>query len=162
MIVSLIAAMARNHVIGKDNQLPWKLPEDLKRFKAITLGHPIIMGRKTFDSLGRPLPGRENIVLSRRPGLVLPGATVFGSLAEAFERFAGTDNEVFVIGGAEIYAQALSRADRLYLTRIDADFPGDAFFPEVDWRAFTEVSCEVFETPLPHRYLVYNSCKKTG
>ncbi len=138
----LIAALASNRVIGRDNQLPWHLPADLKHFKALTLGKPIIMGRKTWDSLGRPLPGRLNLVISRQPELRLEGAEVFESLEQAIQRAdqwareQGVD-ELMLIGGAQLYAQALERADRLYLTRVGLNPEGDAWFPEVsevDWQ----------------------------
>jgi dihydrofolate reductase len=135
--LSLIAALAENRVIGIDNRMPWHLPGDFKYFKATTLGKPIIMGRKTWDSLGRPLPGRLNLVVSRQPGLQLEGAEVFSSLdaaivrAEAWAHEQGVD-EVMLIGGAQLYAQALERADRLYLTRVGLSPEGDAWFPEFD------------------------------
>ncbi|UVJ43813.1 dihydrofolate reductase [Pseudomonas sp. LS1212] len=135
--LSLIAALAENRVIGIDNRMPWHLPGDFKYFKATTLGKPIIMGRKTWDSLGRPLPGRLNLVVSRQPGLQLEGAEVFSSLdaaivrAEAWAREQGVD-ELMLIGGAQLYAQALEQADRLYLTRVGLRPEGDAWFPEFD------------------------------
>lgn len=138
----LIAALAQNRVIGRDNQLPWHLPADLKHFKALTLGKPIIMGRKTWDSLGRPLPGRLNLVVSRQPGLRLDGAEVFASLeaaiarADQWARAQGVD-ELMLIGGAQLYSQALEQAERLYLTRVALNPEGDAWFPdfsEADWR----------------------------
>lgn len=137
----LIAALAQNRVIGRDNQLPWHLPADLKHFKALTLGKPIIMGRKTWDSLGRPLPGRLNLVVSRQPGLQLEGAEVFPSLdaalvrAEAWAREEDAE-ELMLIGGAQLYELGLARAERLYLTRVDLEPQGDAWFPafaEADW-----------------------------
>jgi dihydrofolate reductase len=138
----LIAALADNRVIGRDNQLPWHLPADLKHFKALTLGKPIIMGRKTWDSLGRPLPGRLNLVVSRQPGLQLEGAEVFACLDEALRRAEAWAQEtgaeaLMLIGGAQLYVQGLERADRLYLTRVRLSPEGDAFFPEFserDWR----------------------------
>ena len=138
----LIAALAANRVIGRDNQLPWHLPADLKHFKALTLGKPIIMGRKTWDSLGRPLPGRLNLVVSRQAGLQLEGAEVFASLESAIERASqwaelqGVE-EVMLIGGAQLYEQGLQQATRLYLTRVELSPAGDAWFPayaEQDWR----------------------------
>lgn len=129
-MLSLIAALARNHTVGIANRLPWHLSDDLKYFKATTSGHPIIMGRKTFDSIGRPLPGRHNIVVTRDRNWQAAGVTVVHSIAEAVAA-AGEADEVFLIGGASLYAEALPLADRLYLTEIDADFDGDAFFP--DW-----------------------------
>jgi dihydrofolate reductase len=134
--VSLVAALARNRVIGTGNRLPWHLPEDLRRFKRLTMGAPVIMGRKTHESIGKPLPGRRNIVVTRQPGARWEGCEVAGSL-EAALAAAGDAPEVFVIGGAELYAAALPRADRLHLTLIDAEYEGNAFFPAfdpADWR----------------------------
>lgn len=130
--ISLIAAVAHDNVIGAGNALPWRLPEDLQRFKALTLGHPIIMGRKTFESIGRPLPGRRNIIITRNMEFTAPGCDTSPSVDAALALCAGTTDEVFIIGGAQIYAQALPLADRLQLTEIDADFPGDAHFPVID------------------------------
>ncbi len=138
-IISLIAAVAKNRVIGRGNQLPWKLPEDLRRFRHLTLGHPVIMGRKTFESLGKPLPGRANIVVSRSMG-PLPNVDVYASLETALGAASRMDESVFVIGGGEIYAQALPHAARLHLTEIRADFAGDAQFPEFDRDEWKEVS----------------------
>lgn len=144
-IVTLVAGVARDGAIGRDNALLWRLPEDMARFKALTLGHPVIMGRKTWDSLPakfRPLPGRRNIVLSRQQDLTLDGAEVFASLAAALAACADAD-VVDVIGGAQIYAEALPLADRLELTEVDASFPdADSFFPAWDRRAFTETARE--------------------
>ena len=139
--LTLIAAVARNRVIGSDNALPWRLPADIKRFKELTLGHPIIMGRKTWVSLGRPLPGRSNIVISRDPDFSAPGATVVASLAAALAACAGAQ-EAFVIGGAEIYALALPAAQCLQLTEIDRAFPGDTHFPDFDPSAWRETARE--------------------
>jgi dihydrofolate reductase len=138
----MIAAMADNRVIGLDNTMPWHLPADLKHFKAMTLGKPIIMGRKTWDSLGRPLPGRLNLVISRQQDLQLDGAETFTTLdaalvrAEQWAREQAVE-ELMLIGGAQLYAQALGQAQRLYLTRIEASPAGDAFFPafdEAEWQ----------------------------
>lgn len=126
--VCLVAAVARNGIIGAGGKLPWHLPEDLKQFKQLTLGRPIIMGRRTWDSLGRPLPGRRNIVVTRQAGFAAPGAEVAASVAEAVARCAG-EALAFVIGGSELYATALPVADRLILTEIDADYEGDTRFP---------------------------------
>ncbi|WP_256674182.1 MULTISPECIES: dihydrofolate reductase [Pseudomonas] len=145
----LIAALADNRVIGRDNQLPWRLPADLKHFKALTLGKPIIMGRKTWDSLGRPLPGRLNLVVSRLPGLQLEGAEVFASLeaaivrAEQWAHEQGVD-ELMLIGGAQLYQQALPLAARLYLTRVELSPEGDAWFPEFDAAAWHCTASETF------------------
>ena len=142
--LALIAAMARNRVIGRDNAMPWHLPEDLRYFKATTLGKPIVMGRKTFDSLGRPLPSRTNIVVSRQPDLTLEGAQVFASIDAALsaarqQAQADGVDEVMVIGGDNLYRQTLERADRIYLTRIDSEPEGDAWFPAFDEQAWTVV-----------------------
>ncbi|MDD1016329.1 dihydrofolate reductase [Pseudomonas rubra] len=147
--LSLIAALAENRVIGIDNSMPWHLPGDFKYFKATTLGKPIIMGRKTWDSLGRPLPGRLNLVVSRQPGLQLEGAEVFASLDEAMlraEQWAleqGVD-ELMLIGGAQLYTQAIERglADRLYLTRVELSPEGDAWFPQFDQAQWQRVSSQ--------------------
>lgn len=136
--ISLIAALARNRSIGIDNRLPWHLPEDLKRFKALTMGHPMVIGRRTYDSVGRALPGRTTIVVTRQPGWTAPGVLVARTLDEALDQAVELDGEeVFVGGGQEIFRLALDRAGRMYLTLIDRDFPGDTFFPEFDvsrWR----------------------------
>ena len=143
----LIAALAANRVIGRDNQLPWHLPADLKHFKALTLGKPIIMGRKTWDSLGRPLPGRLNLVVSRQADLQLEGAEVFASLELAIQRASqwaeqqGVD-ELMLIGGAQLYEQAMQQAARLYLTRVELSPSGDAWFPEFDQSLWTLASCD--------------------
>ena len=143
--LALIAAMARNRVIGRDNAMPWHLPEDLRYFKATTLGKPIVMGRKTFDSLGRPLPGRTNIVVSRQPDLTLEGAQVFASIDAALsaarqQAQADGVDEGMLIGGDNLYRQTLERADRIYLTRIDSEPEGDAWFPDFDEQAWTLAS----------------------
>ena len=139
-LVSLVVAAAANGVIGRDNQMPWHVPEDLAHFKRLTLGHPVIMGRKTYESilaaLGKPLPGRTNIVVTRQAGFAAPGCIVTTSFDEAVAAVRDVD-EIFVIGGAEIYRLVLERADRVYLTRIDAAFEGDVTFPALDpavWR----------------------------
>jgi dihydrofolate reductase len=135
--IYLVAALARNGVIGAQGKLPWHLTEDLQHFKKLTLGHPVIMGRRTWASLGKPLPGRENIVVSRQPGFEAPGASVAASFEAAVALCAG-EPLAFVIGGAEIYAAALPLADGLVLTEIDRDYEGDTRFPDWDraaWRA---------------------------
>lgn len=139
--VSVIAALARNRVIGIENRLPWRLPEDLAHFKALTLNHPILMGRKTFESLGRPLPGRTNIVITRNVDYRRDGCLVADSIPAAIALCEDAD-EVFFIGGAELYAQVIPLADRLYLTEVDIDAQGDAWFPDYARSAFREVSRE--------------------
>ncbi len=135
--------MARNRVIGKNNALPWRLSPDLKRFRCITMGHPIIMGRKTYESIGRPLDGRKNIVITRNPEFRPDGVTVAGSIDEALG--LANDDEIMIIGGADIYAQTLSRADRIHLTLIHENFDGDAYFPEIDSKEWKEAEREDIE-----------------
>jgi dihydrofolate reductase len=146
--VSLIVAMARNRVIGVNNTLPWHLPADLKHFKALTMGHHIVMGRKTYESIGKPLPGRTSVVVTRNPDYSAPGVIVANSLQAAIAA-CGDDEEIFVIGGAELYLQAIALANRIYLTEIDADIRGDAFFPEFKPDAWLEVSRETHTQPEP-------------
>ncbi|MBD0788614.1 type 3 dihydrofolate reductase [Vibrio sp. Y2-5] len=130
MIISMIAAMANDRIIGKDNQMPWHLPADFAWFKRCTLGKPVVMGRKTYESIGRPLPGRLNIVISRDPNLNIEGVKVSTSIEEAI-KIAGDVEEVMIIGGGSVYAECLPKAERLYITYIDADVEGDTQFP--DW-----------------------------
>lgn len=149
--MSIIVAMAGNRVIGKDNGLPWRLPGDLKRFKSLTMGHHIIMGRKTFESIGRPLPGRINVVVTRNAAFRPAGVTLAGSVAAAIDLSAG-DSEIFVIGGAELYRESLGLANRIYLTEIHANVEGDTFFPQLDpgeWREFSREHHPA-STPLEH------------
>ena len=135
--------MASNRVIGRDNRLPWRLPADLRRFKELTMGHTLLLGRKTFESIGRPLPGRTMLVVSRQEGYAPEGVSVARSVQEALAqaREAG-ESELFVAGGAEIYRQTLPVADRLHLTRIEEDFAGDVYFPEYDETQWTLVDRE--------------------
>ena len=138
-LVSLLVAVARNGVIGRNNALPWHLPDDLKRFKALTLGHAVVMGRKTYQSIGKALPGRDNIVVTRQPRYAAPGCRVAHTLEDAISAVP-IGKTVYVIGGADIFALALPLASRLDVTEIDADVEGDVFFPEYDrseWRELT-------------------------
>ena len=141
--IAVIVARARNGVIGRENTLPWRLRDDLQLFKQRTLGCPVIMGRKTWESLGRPLPGRLNVVISRQADYTAPGANVVASLAEAIAACENAE-KVFIIGGAQIYAQALDLAEVLWITEVDADVEGDTCFPEFDPDWFGEVSREHF------------------
>jgi len=131
MKLSIVVAMAENGVIGIGNRLPWHLPAELKQFRALTMGHPIVMGRKTFDSIGRPLPGRQNIVITRNTGYAKEGVEVVHSIDEALRR-CSADDEVFVIGGANIYRETITLANRIYLTKVNAVIEGDAFFPSIN------------------------------
>lgn len=146
--LSIVAAMASHRVIGIQNALPWHLPADLKHFRAVTMGKPVIMGRKTYDSIGKPLPGRENIVVTRNLEWSAEGCIVVHSLQEAITRVRSSSQpEACIIGGSEIYQQALAYADCLYLTEIDAAFEGDAFFPERDPTLWKELSRESYIHP---------------
>lgn len=140
-IISLIAAMAKNRIIGKDNQMPWHLPADLGHFKAVTLGKPIIMGRKTYESIGRPLPGRKNIVISTNKAYMLDGCETATSLEEALELVKEVE-EVMIIGGGFLYAQTLSQANKLYLTFIDLVVDGDTLFPDFKTLNIKEIKRE--------------------
>jgi dihydrofolate reductase len=163
MKLSLIWAMARNGVIGRNNALPWHLPEDLRYFKRVTMGKPIIMGRKTWDSIARPLPGRTNIVITRDIQFEAEGVRIVHSLAEALAlashvaHIDGAD-ECIVMGGAEIYALALPQAERLYLTQVHAEVEGDAYFPAFDREQWQELAREDFAAsgpnPYPYSFLV--------
>ncbi len=141
MVISLIVAMSDNRVIGRDGDLPWRLSADLRRFKRLTMGHHIIMGRKTFESIGRLLPGRTSIVISRRQDYDAKGAKLARDLNDAIQ-LAGDDNEVFVIGGAEIYRLALPRVDRIYMTAVHVAIEGDTYFPEFDARQWRLIEDE--------------------
>lgn len=140
MTVTLIAAVARNGVIGIEGRLPWRLPGDLPRLKALTTGHVVVMGRKTFDSIGRALPGRTTVVVTRQPDWSAEGVLVAGSVDDGLALAATVDDDVFVLGGAEIYAATLPRADRLELTEVHAEPPGDTFFPPVEWSHWQETA----------------------
>ena len=164
-MIVLMAAMGRNRELGFGNKLPWHLPDDLKRFKEITRGHSIIMGRKTYESIGKALPERKNIVVTRNAGYQAPGAVVVGSIEEAFKEAGnGGDEDVFVIGGGEIYKLALPYADRMYLTFVDAEIPADTYFPEFsesEWQATNAVPHEADEKHA-HRFVfkTYEKRKK--
>ena len=142
MKISLIVAMATNRAIGLDNKMPWHLSADLKKFKAITMGSPIVMGRKTYESIGRPLPGRSNIIISRNLDYQQTDCLVFNDIKTAIAASSKEADEIFIIGGAELYKATLPLADNLYLTLINQEFTGDTFFPEIDFKAWSEVSRE--------------------
>ncbi len=150
-LISLIVAMAQNGVIGRENSLPWRLPQDLKRFRAFTLGKPILMGRKTFESIGQPLPGRTNLVLTRDRSWFAHGVIVVHSVEEALTQ-AGSSDELVAIGGAEIYRLVLPFARRIYLTHVHADVPGDITFPEFDPTQWADVECSTQPADDEHAY----------
>ena len=164
MKLVIIVAAAKNGVIGRNNQLPWHLPQDLKYFKSVTLGKPVIMGRKTYESIGKPLPGRVNIVVTRSKEWFADGVVVTNGFEQALleaQKVLGTEapasNEVMVIGGAEIYRSSLQFADRIYLTRIDAEPDGDAFFGpinEAEWALVSRVAGDA-DALVKHEFLVY-------
>lgn len=137
----IIAAIASNGVIGKDNTLPWHLPGDMAFFKKTTTGHTIVMGRKNFEDIGRPLPGRRNIVLSRDTAFKANGCEVANSFTDMLDK-TGHDDKTFIIGGAALYEIALEHASKMYLTRIDAEIEGDVYFPDLKWEDWVLVSCE--------------------
>ena len=141
MRLSIVVAMGGNRLIGKDNHLPWHLPADLAFFKKLTTGNTILMGRKTFDSIGRPLPSRRNIIITRNTNIEITGCEVVNSIEEALSLSQG-ETEVMVIGGAKLYQQILPIADRLYITQVEGEFDGDTYFPHYDEDDWLEVSCE--------------------
>jgi dihydrofolate reductase len=155
MVVSIIAAVAENGVIGRRGQLPWRLPSDLKRFKRLTMGHTIVMGRRTWESIGRALPGRRTIVVSRNPDLQIDVADVevARSLDKALEfAEAGGEDQAFIVGGAELYRESLSGADRIYLTRVCATVEGDTSFPDVAWHEWQLVESEEHDATEKNEY----------
>jgi len=142
MKISLIVAMASNRVIGLNNKMPWHLSADLKKFKKITMGSPILMGRKTYESIGRPLPGRTNIIISRNIDYQQNGCVVFNDLKTALEKASENTEEIFIIGGSDLYQSILPIADTIYLTLINQEFQGDTFFPEIELNDWSEVERE--------------------
>jgi dihydrofolate reductase len=161
MSISIIAAVAANNVIGRDNKLPWHMPADLKWFKKLTMGHHVLMGRKTFEEFKKPLPGRVNVVITRNPNWAADGVAIARSVDEGISKAeAAGDKEIFIIGGADIFTQVLHRADRMYITRIHAEPEGDTFFPEFDdvneWKLVDAEHCEADEkNPYPYSFLTY-------
>lgn len=159
-MISFIVAMDENRVIGKDNQLPWRLPADLQYFKKRTMGHPIAMGRKTHESIGKLLPGRENIVITRNPQFKGAGCKVFHSLEDFIQYGKNSEEEIFVIGGAEIFKETFEYADRLYITLIHHEFAGDTYFPEFSIQKWKLRSCEKGikdeKNPYNYEFLTYS------
>jgi dihydrofolate reductase len=158
--ISLIVAMDRNRVIGAGNRLPWHLPADLKHFRSLTLGHAIVMGRKTHESIGRPLPGRANIVLTRDPRYQAPGCIVVHSASEALAAGPDCDDEIFIIGGAGLFDRFLNDAERIHATEIDAEFAGDTYFPRLaagQWRETQRtVHAADDKNPYPYAFVIYD------
>jgi dihydrofolate reductase len=161
-MLAIIVAVADNGVIGSGNQLPWRLPDDLKRFKALSLGKPIVMGRKTYDSIGRPLPGRLNVVISRQPGLAIPGCTVVTSIDEAIAA-AQPAPEIVIVGGADIYRQVLPQVQIIHLTRVHANIAGDVVFPKLQEREWREVAKEYHPADERHAYaFTFSTLERVG
>ncbi|MCC3357084.1 dihydrofolate reductase [Bacillus sp. REN16] len=158
-MISLLLAMDKNQLIGKDNDLPWRLPADLAYFKRVTMGHAIIMGRKTYDSIGRPLPGRENIIVTRDTSYKAEGCKVIHSIDEIVKLREETDQELFVIGGAEIFKMILPYSDRLYITEIEEEFEGDTYFPAFnknEWKVISkEKGIKDEKNPYDYTFIVY-------
>lgn len=160
-MISIIAAMSLNRVIGKNNRIPWKIPGEQQRFKQITWGHAIIMGRKTHQSIGKPLPGRTNIVISRQKNYPAPGCILVNSLDEALKNCPPNDIEAFIIGGEQIFRLALPLADRIYLTTIQQEIEGDTFFPEFSLTEFNEISSQKIDATIPYTFKIFER-KKSG
>ncbi|MDR6555264.1 dihydrofolate reductase [Paenibacillus qinlingensis] len=154
MTISFIVAMDKNRVIGKNNDLPWRLPKEWQYVKKTTMGHSIILGRKNFESIGKALPGRRNIILTRDISFSAQGCEVAHSVTEVFEMCRG-EEEIFIFGGEEIYRLFLPYADKLYMTKIDHEFDGDTYFPEIDYTQWNEVSVEQGETDEANPYIYY-------
>jgi len=159
--ITAIAALSRNRVIGDGNRIPWHIPEDFKHFKRTTMGHPIIMGRKTFESLGaKPLPGRAHFIITRTPQNALENVTFVPSLEDAIKHASALDDEIFICGGAQIYAAAMPLCTRMILTHIEQDFPGDTFFPTFDQDKWDQTELARITDPIPYRIMQYD-LKKT-
>lgn len=162
-MISFLVAMDKNKVIGRNNQLPWHLPEDLKYFKRVTMGHPIAMGRKTHESIGRILPGRENIIITRQSDYKCEGCTVLTSIQDFVQYAREQEDEIFVIGGAEIFKETFAFTDRLYITYIYEEFEGDTFFPDFDtsnWKLISsEKGVKDEKNPYDYEFIVYEIIK---
>ena len=161
MTLSLIAAMDRKRVIGRDNALPWRLPEDLRYFRRMTTGHAVIMGRRNHESIGRPLPGRANIVITGQANYLAPGCTVVHDLDSAFKACAPGESEAFIIGGGHLYHETIAVADRIYLTLIPREIHGDTFFPEFSESDFEIIESGFFEGIEPYHFYIYERAPHT-
>jgi dihydrofolate reductase len=158
MLISLIVAMSSNRVIGNKGAIPWKIPGEQKMFKEITLGHSIIMGRKTYESVGRPLPGRTNIVVTRQTDYQAPGCTIVHNIDSAIKSCPAEESEAFICGGSQLYHESLPMADRIYLTVIPRKVNGDTFFPEIPEGQFTVTKSELIDSAEPYHFYIYE-CK---
>ena len=159
MRISLIVAMASNRVIGNKGDIPWKIPGEQKMFKSITLGHTVVMGRKTFESLDGPLPGRTNIVVTRQVDYKAPDCVIVHNLESAIRSCAAEEDEVFICGGGQLYRESLSQADRIYLTVIPKQIPGDTYFPELPAAEFTIIKSEFIDGVEPYHFYIYERIK---
>jgi len=159
MLISLIAAMAKNRVIGRQGEIPWKIPGEQKIFKKITLGHAVIMGRKTYESLGRPLPDRINIIVTRQKQYRAEGSIVVHDLAGALTHCPQDENEAFICGGGQLYHEALPFADRIYLTVIPREITGDTYFPEISSTEFRVIESKAIEGVEPYNFYIYERIK---
>ncbi len=155
MLISIIAAMSLNRVIGKNNRIPWHIPREQQRFKQITWGHTIIMGRKTYESIGKTLPGRTNIVITRQKNYSAPGCIIAHSLEQALESCPSDETEAFIIGGEQIFRLALPIVNRIYLTIIQKEFQGNAFFPEFSQTEFKKIQSDYIDAALPYVFLIF-------
>jgi len=160
MQISLIAAMASNRVIGRRGEIPWKIPGEQKMFKEITLGHTVIMGRKTYESLGQPLPGRTNIVITRQAHYQAPDCIIAHDLDSALAACSAGENEAFICGGGQLYHQALPIADRIYLTVLPREIAGDTCFPEISETEFEIAKSEFIDAIEPYRFYIYERIKR--
>ena len=160
MLISLIVAMAKNRVIGDKGEIPWKIPGEQKMFKEITMGHAMIMGRKTYEAIGRALPGRTNIVVTRQSDYQAPGCMVFNDLNSAIESCPSSESEVFIIGGGQIYEDTIAMADRIYLTLIPKEIPGDTFFPEFSESDFKIIKSDFIDAAEPYHFYIYERSKE--
>jgi len=159
MLISLIAAMASNRVIGNKGDIPWKIPGEQKLFKKITLGHTVVMGRKTYESLGRPLPGRTNIVITRQKDYQAPGCKVVNNLAAALAACSPDEQEAFICGGGQLYHESIGMADKIYLTVIPREISGDTYFPEIVATEFAVTATEDIDGVEPYRFFIYERIK---
>jgi dihydrofolate reductase len=155
MRISLIAAMASNRVIGQQGSIPWHIPGEQKLFKQITLGHTVIMGRKTYESIGKPFPERFNIVVTRQKNYQAPGCSIAQSLDDALDKCPESEDEVFICGGGQLYAESISISNRLYLSIINKEIPGDTYFPEFSADHFQEIHSETIEAAIPYSYTIF-------
>ena len=160
MILSLIAAMASNRIIGNKGDIPWKIPGEQKMFKEITLGHTVIMGRKTYETLAKPLPGRANIVVTRQTAYQAPGCLIAHDLAGAIQACAPDENEAFICGGGKLYHETLPMAQRIYLTVIPKVIPGDTYFPEISEAEFKIAKSELIDGVEPYNFYIYERIKR--